>query len=579
METKCHGDHYPFAHHTALGWALVGSLCPLSEPGIDLKNFRIDHEHLKAEIFFSTKCKPLTVKSCFEENEDDELLGPSREDQLFSHIMQMLIHTNDKGYLTMPLPFRNPNVIMPDNRNAVYHHTKNTLMRLKKDEYKLNQCLSSMNKNLAAGHVEHIPENGNEPVTVGRAWWLPIFVVTHPKKLTARLVYDSSANYHGTSLNNELLQGPDDNNKLRSVLLRFRKRHIGFTADIESMFYNFFLPKDDKDFLRFYWYKNNDPDKNLVHFRGCVHLFRNRPSPAIAHFGLISTINHNYNENVKVKNFIAENFYVDDALGCSRSYQSAINILEGAREILGCHHIRLHKIHSNSEQVVGFFPESERAKHSDLVDLSGNQLHRTLGVAWNTNSDEFLMKVDLPSKPFNRRGIIAVVNSLYDPLGIVNPVTLKGKLIQRKIMLHTKDSADEENAWDTQLPSEHNFEWEKWRSSLDSIESIRLPRSVIPEMFGEIVSCKMHIFSDASNAALGTVAYYRLVDSNNTIHVSYLASASKLVPRCAKSMPRMELCAALEASTLCSELSLEIKMKLDQTFMYTDSMVVLGYSS
>lgn len=50
-------------------------------------------------------------------------------------------------------------------------------------------------------------------------------------------VFDSSMQYDGVSLNNALLTGPDLNNTLLGVLIRFRKEAIAFTADIEQMFY------------------------------------------------------------------------------------------------------------------------------------------------------------------------------------------------------------------------------------------------------------------------------------------------------------------------------------------------------
>ena len=82
-------------------------------------------------------------------------------------------------------------------------------------------------------------------------WYVPIFPVIHPKKLKVRLVYDASASYQGTSLNDKLLVGPDLNNGLRGVLLRFREEKIAFAADIQSMFNNFLVPPEDKDYLRF----------------------------------------------------------------------------------------------------------------------------------------------------------------------------------------------------------------------------------------------------------------------------------------------------------------------------------------
>jgi hypothetical protein len=60
----------------------------------------------------------------------------------------------------------------------------------------------------------------------------------HPQKLDKlRAVFDCSACYHGESLNNHLLQGPDLTNGLFGVLCRFGQGPVAFSCDVEAMFY------------------------------------------------------------------------------------------------------------------------------------------------------------------------------------------------------------------------------------------------------------------------------------------------------------------------------------------------------
>jgi hypothetical protein len=69
-------------------------------------------------------------------------------------------------------------------------------------------------------------------------WYLPIFGVYHPQKPEQiRVAFDSSAKCQGVSLNNVLLSGPDLNNTLLGVLVRFRKDCIVLTADVQLIFY------------------------------------------------------------------------------------------------------------------------------------------------------------------------------------------------------------------------------------------------------------------------------------------------------------------------------------------------------
>jgi hypothetical protein len=61
------------------------------------------------------------------------------------------------------------------------------------------------------------------------------------------------------------------------------------TADIQQMFHCFYVRPDHRNFLRFFWHRDNDFKKELVEYRMKVHVFGNRPSPAVAIYGLHRT--------------------------------------------------------------------------------------------------------------------------------------------------------------------------------------------------------------------------------------------------------------------------------------------------
>lgn len=104
-----------------------------------------------------------------------------------------------------------------------------------------------------------------------KQWYLPIFGVYHPKKPNQIwVVFDSS---EGVALNDVLLTGPDLNNSLLGVPLCFRKEAVAFTVDIEQMFYCFYVREEDRNFLRFLWFQDNDPCKDIVDYRMNVYVF------------------------------------------------------------------------------------------------------------------------------------------------------------------------------------------------------------------------------------------------------------------------------------------------------------------
>lgn len=90
-------------------------------------------------------------------------------------------------------------------------------------------------------HAQRIIKNESSssntmPVTCIR--YLPHHPVMQPQKPEkVRVVFDCAAKFQNTSLNDQLLQGPDFTNSLVGVLLRFRQERVAVMADVEKMFY------------------------------------------------------------------------------------------------------------------------------------------------------------------------------------------------------------------------------------------------------------------------------------------------------------------------------------------------------
>ena len=190
------------------------------------------------------------------------------------------------------------------------------------------------------------------------------------------------------------------------------------------------------------------------------------------------------------KKFIRQNFYVDDGLAAVNTPEEAINLLSNARSILEEFHIRLHKIASNSPTVLKAFPPSELQLVGEIkIDYS---LCNALGITCDLSDDNFIFHVDIPERPFTKRGVVSVNGTVFDPLGFVSPILLEGKLIQREVL-----------SWDAPLPATHLPKWMEWVKSLRDLNMLTFPRSYYPINFAPIVKSELHIFSDASMEAIG----------------------------------------------------------------------------
>lgn len=269
-----------------------------------------------------------------------------------------------------------------------------------------------------------------------------------------------------------LLSGPDLNNSLLGVLLCFRKEVVAVTADIEQMFHSFVVRADHRNFLRFLWFEDNDPSKDVKEFRMKVHVFGNSPSPAVAIYGLHRAAQHGELEFGKdARAFVERDFYVDDGLKSMPTAEEAVALLKRTQEMLASSNLRLHKIASNSPAVMNAFLVEDHVKDLKDLDLEKDTppIQRSLGLSWNLKDDTFTFCVDAEEKPFTRRGVLATVNSVFDPLGLAAPVTIQGEFLLRDLTFDTKD-------WDAPLPIDREVEWEAWKHSLQDLSQFEIPR-------------------------------------------------------------------------------------------------------
>ena len=85
-----------------------------------------------------------------------------------------------------------------------------------------------------------------------------------------------------------------------------------------------------------------------------------------------------------------------------------------------------------------------------LEELSTLNGHKVLGQNWDTVNDTFIYKLDLLANftkdlKATKRNILKVVAKIYDPLGILSPLTIVMKILFQQISLVKFD-------WDSPLP-------------------------------------------------------------------------------------------------------------------------------
>ena len=405
--------------------------------------------------------------------------GQQEEDKRFLKIMETGTGKNQQGNWEMPLPFRSPTASMPNNRPLTVIHLNGLLRTLNRKPKMKEDYFQFMGKVFERGHAVPVPQykllipsdhpNRKELLKLTesereqvegvrgerRTCYLPHFGVYHPRKPDQIcVVFDLSAEFQGVSLNKEILPGPDLMNSLVEVLIRFRQDNNAVMCDIEQIFHSFHVEPKHRNFLRFLWFKDNDSSKRIrvqddsapVRQRAlscCSHLWATKNSRRRR--GEI----RERNKRLRPQKLLCRR-RADLTPHGKRSYYAH----QKRPFMLATANLRLHKVVSNSVHVMEAFPAKDHAKNIKDLDLRCDvlPLQRSLGVQWDIEKDHFTFYVSLPEKPFTRRGVLSVMNSVCDPLGFVFQSSWKGKpILQQLVIMGKKVNGNDPLGWDDPL--------------------------------------------------------------------------------------------------------------------------------
>lgn len=561
-------DGGPYAVKTAIGWVVNG---PVRKELNDAMNKTPTFSVNRISVMEIEKLLVQQYNTDFPERNYDDREEMSCEDKQFMQSVQKTT-VFENGHYSIGLPLRNEKLQMPNNRCVAEQRIACLLRKFKKNPEFFEEYKSFMETIIDKGYAVQVPVQQLKRDD-NRLFYIPHHGVYHPKKKKLRVVFDCTASFQDRSLNSELLQGPDLTNTLVGVLLRFREEPVAIMADIESMFYQVKVPERDADLLRFLWWPNGKLNEPMEEFRMTVHLFGATSSPSVASYALKRTAeDHKADVSPETVQTVLRNFYVDDCLKSVAKEEDAVTLAKDLRTLCASGGFTLTKWVSNSRKVLMTIPEVHRASEVKDLDLRHDALtvERTLGVQWDTETDTFTYSIKLQDKPMTRRGILSVVNSIYDPLGFLAPVILPAKLL-------LKDLCKEQYGWDENIGEKHAEVWKRWIEDVSHLSNFHVRRCLKPTDFGCTAVAQLHHFSDASESAYGTVSYLLLENSQGEKHCAFLMGKARVAPLKLVTIPRLELTAAVVAVKIDKMLHQELQVPLQQSIFWTDSTTVLRY--
>ncbi|XP_054773404.2 uncharacterized protein LOC129281498 [Lytechinus pictus] len=160
--------------------------------------------------------------------------------------------------------------------------------------------------------------------------------------------------------------------------------------------------------------------------------------------------------------------------------------------------------------------------------------------------------------------------SVYDPLGLLAPLLLPGKIILQDLCITSA-------AWDDPLPDILQDRWNRWKTYILQLERVSIDRCYKPKDFGEVKNVELRHFCDASNLGYGHCTYLRMTNGRGEVHCTLVLGKSRVSPIKTVTVPRLELTAAVLSVKMSAFLQAELDLKIGREVFWTDSRVVLGY--
>jgi ribonuclease HI len=345
-------------------------------------------------------------------------------------------------------------------------------------------------------------------------------------------------------------------NDLTSILIHFRANRYAVTTDIEKAFLNIGLDADDRDVTRFFWLSDpDDPSSALQTYRFKSVLFGATCSPYILNATILkhlSTVKCDFTKQ------ISKDLYVDNIISSVPDKETLMNFYKCSREFFQKAGFNLRSWASNYENL------RDIARTEDFIDEDTTT--KVLRMRWDSENDilTFPHRCNMISisHPLTKRELLKQSASIYDPLGILNPLTVRSKLLLQSLWQRKLDL-------DEILPEDVTAEWTRIKSDIEQgILTMETTRYYFSDS-NNTHARNIHIFTDSSMKAYG-VHIHRFREGE---FIRY--GKNRVAPIKKMTIPKLELMAALIGAKLADHITKSLEC--EHVTLWSDSQVVLSW--
>ncbi|XP_052785982.1 uncharacterized protein LOC128221411 [Mya arenaria] len=553
-----------------LGWLLSGRTNAVDDSVEDISMLILTHGKMVTESnLFTDVDKSLPTKPDLEDFWNVETIGITNpidqsDDQTAMKNFKNTFKRSDGRY-QVTWPWRDEYQELPENRGLALGRLKSLVNKIQRNPELMERYNATINNQLNNGIIEKVDRENCD----GRKHYIPHHVVITPQKTSTklRIVYDASAktSKEYKSLNDCLCRGPVLLNDLCGIMLRFRLYKIGIVADIEKAFHQVRLQPSDRDVTRFLWFKDLSApmmdQNNIQEYRFCRVPFGVVSSP----FLLSATIEHHLDMyETEVAEKLKSDIYMDNLVTGTDSVGVAKDLYRDSKVMFNEAKMNLREWNTNSVELKSVI---------ESKDLADEQVTTVLGHTWDIQNDTIALNqvknLNENDKAITKRNVLKQIASVFDPMGLLSPVTLKGKCLLQSLWKKNIE-------WDDRLGSQDENEWLEIKEDLQDIANCRVKRCVAFSEQSEVVTYTLVCFCDASNLAYAS-SIYLLQESKCSKKCDLIFAKSRLAPIKEMTIPKLELMAVLIGVRSTHFVEKQLKIKLKAKIVMSDSQCVLHW--
>jgi len=484
----------------------------------------------------------------------------SKDDQECEQHYKSTHSRDQEGRYIVKLPFKQSVTQLGDSCSKALQMITHLSKKFANNPTYAQTYREFLNEYERLGHMNLVSNSQAKPKIF---YYLPHHGVIRESSSTTKLrvVFNgSSRTTTGVSLNDLLHTGSKLQVDVFDVLVWFRQFQYVFSSDIEKMYRQIKVHQEDWNFQRIFWINQ---EKDIVSYQLTTVTYGLACAPFLALRTLVQLVEDEGHKYPLAVPSLTQGRYVDDIFGGADSISQAQEIVRQLNSICMAGGFPLQKWISNHPAILESISPERHAKSISLQFDEATITH-VLGLCYNTSADAFHFSITSIPSAMTKRTILSTIAKVFDPLGLLAPVTITAKILIQELW-------SLKLGWDDSLPLPTSTKWIQFTNLFQDIPKLKFPRwiSLTNERDFEI-----HGFCDASQRAICATVYIRSFNQKEKVTSHLICSKTKVAPLKKLTIPRLELSGAVLLTNLVSRVSQILRRNCVPIFLWTDSAVV-----